>query len=170
VRNLTPISLAIVVVAGVALTPLACGAAASDAITQAEAETFVRSFYQAMEGDDLDKVMAHFDKTVVYYDTGAKDRDYVAADLGRYRASYPSRSFTVGEIKVTPLAKSGGASVKFDIRFFIRSPERDITRYGRIHVDWDLAKRDGAIKIMRFDGRPAEGPAASPSRDKSPGH
>jgi hypothetical protein len=94
----------------------------------------------------------------------------VATDLGKYCASYPSRSFTIGEIKVTPLPKSEGVSVKFDIRFFIRSPERDITRYGRIHVDWDLAKRDGALKITRFDGRAADGPAASPSRDKSPGH
>jgi hypothetical protein len=108
-------------------------------------------------------VIAHFDKTVVYYSDGPKDRDYVASDLGRYCASYPSRSFVIGEIKSKPSPNSGGLSVKFDIRFFIRNPERDITRYGRSHVDWDLAKRDGALKIIRFDGSAAKEPTASPS-------
>jgi hypothetical protein len=157
-------SVAIVVVAGAGFRPLVFAAGASDAITQAEAETFVRSFYRALEGKDFDEVIAHFDKSVVYYSFGEKDRDYVATDLGEYCATYPSRSFTIGEIKLTPLAKSGGVSVKFDIQFFIRSPEKDITRYGRAHVDWDLAKRDGALKIIRFDGSAANEPAPSPSR------
>lgn len=155
--------LAIIVIGGVVFSRLTFGAGASNPITQAEAESFVRSFYHALEGDDFDKVIAHFDKTVVYYSFGTKDRDYVASDLGQYCASYPTRSFTIGEIKVTPLPNSGGVSVKFDIRFFIRSPERDITRYGRTHVDWDLANRDGGLKITRFDGSAAKEPAASPS-------
>ena len=112
----------------------------------------------------MDKVIAHFDKTVVYYSFGAKDRDYVATDLGKYCATYRSRSFTFGEIKLTPLPNSGGVSVKFDVKFFIRSPEKDITRYGRTHVEWDLAKRDGALKITRFDGSAVKEPGASPSR------
>jgi hypothetical protein len=161
-RKLNRILLAIVVI-GVAVGHFAFGAGESDPITQAEAESFVSSFYRDMEGDDFDKVIAHFDQKVVYYSFGAKDRDYVATDLGNYRASYASRSFTIGEIKLKPLPNSGGVSVKFDIRFFIRSPERDITRYGRSHVDWDLAKRDGALKITRFDGAAATEPAASPS-------
>jgi hypothetical protein len=147
---------------GVAHSPLVFGAAASDSITQAEAESFVRSFYHDLEGQDLNKVVAHFDQKVLYY-SEAKDRDYVASDLGRYCASYSSRSFTVGEITLKPGPNSGGVTVKFDVRFFIRNPERDISKYGRSHVDWDLAKRDGALKIVRFDGSVAEEPAASPS-------
>jgi hypothetical protein len=162
-RKLIRILAAVVVIGSVALSPLALDAAAPDPITQAEAESFVRSFYHALEGDDFDKVIAHFDKTVAYY-SSTKNRDYVASDLGKYCTSYPTRSFTIGEIKVTPSPNSGGVSVKFDIRFFIRSPERDITRYGRTHVEWDLAKRDGALKIIRFDGSAAKEPAASPSR------
>jgi hypothetical protein len=154
---------AIIAIGGVAFSRLTFGAGASNPITQAEAESFIRSFYHALEGDDFDKVIAHFDKTVVYYSFGAKDRDYVATDLGQYCASYPTRSFTIGEITLKPSPNSGGVSVKFYIRFFIRSPERDITRYGRTHVEWDLAKRDGALKITRFDGSAAKEPAASPS-------
>jgi hypothetical protein len=154
---------AIVVIGGAAFSPLAFGAAASDPITQAEAETFVRSFYHDLEGDDFDKVIAHFDKTVVYYSDGPKDRDFVASDLGNYCASYPSRSFTIGEVKLKPLPNAGGVAIKFDVRFFIRSPERDITRYGRTHVEWEVAKRDGALKITRFDGSVAKEPATSPS-------
>jgi hypothetical protein len=163
-RTLIRFLLIVVTIGGVASSRLTFGAGGSNPIAQAEAESFVRSFYHALEGDDFDKVIAHFDKTVVYYSFGAKDRDYVAADLGQYCATYASRSSTIGEITLKPLPNSGGASVKFDIRFFIRSPERDITRYGRTHVEWDLAKRDGALKIIRFDGSAANEPAASPSR------
>jgi hypothetical protein len=162
-RKLIRILLAGIAIGGLAHSPPVLGAGASDSITQAEAESFVASFYRDLEGDDFDKVIAHFDQKVVYYSFGAKDRDYVATDLGEYCATYASRSFTVGEIKLKPLPNSGGVSVKFDIRFFIRSPEKDITRYGRAHVDWDLAKRDGALKITRFDGAAATEPAASPS-------
>ena len=142
----------------------AFGAAAPASITQAEAESFVRAFYHDMEGDDLDKVMTHFDSTVHYYNFGAKNQSYVRSDLGQYCGSYPSRSFSIGEIKMKPLPNSDGVSVKFDIRFFIRSPERDRTRAGRSHVEWDLTKRDGALKITRFDGSAATEPGASPSK------
>jgi hypothetical protein len=162
-RNLIKILVAIVALGGVAFSRLTFGAGASNPITQAEAESFVRSFYHDLEGDDFDKVIAYFDKTVVYYSVGAKDRDYVASELGRYCAFYPSRSFTIGEIKLKPLPNSAGVSVKFDLRLFIRSPERDITRYGRTHGEWDLAKRDGALKITRFDGGAANEAAASSS-------
>lgn len=160
-RKLFRILIAVILTSSVAFTPLAF--AAADAITQAEAETFIRSFYHALEGDDLDKVVAHFDQKVVYYSYGTRDRDFVAADLGEYCDTYASRSFTIGEVKLAPLPNAGGVTVKFDIKFFIRSPVKDITRYGRTHVDWDLAKRNGAIKIIRFDGSAAKEPAASPS-------
>jgi hypothetical protein len=160
-RKLIRILVAVVVIGGVAFS--AFGTGASDPITQAEAESFVTSFYHDLERDDFSKVIAHFDKTVVYYSYGEKDRDFVASDLGKYCASYSSRSYSIGEVKLKPLPNAGGVSVKFDIRFFIRSPERDITRYGRTHVDWDLAKRDGALKITRFDGSAAKEPATSPS-------
>jgi hypothetical protein len=163
-RKLIRIFVAVIILARVAFAPPALGAPASGSITQAEAESFVASFYRDLEGDDFDKVMAHFDQSVVYYSYGAKDRDFVASDLGKYCASYPSRSFSVSEVKLKPLSNSDGVSVKFDIRFFIRNPERDITRYGRTHVEWDLAKRDGALKIIRFDGSPATEPTPSPSR------
>jgi len=137
-------------------------AAPSASITQTDAENFVRSFYHDLEQDDLDKIMAHFDQTVEYYSFGEKDRAYVTEELRQYCSSYPSRSFSVDEVKLKPLPNSDRVSVKFDLQFFIRSPERDITRYGRTHVEWDLAKRDGALKITRFDGTAAAEPAKSP--------
>ena len=153
----------IILVAILFLGRFAYGAGATAAITQAEAETFVRSFYHALEGPDFDKVMAHFDETVQYYNFGPKDRAYVANDLQQYSASYPSRTFTVSEIKSKPIPNGDGVSVKFDVQFFIRSPERDISRTGRSHVELDLARRDGGLKITRFDGRAAGEPTASPS-------
>lgn len=163
-RKLFRVFVAVIILGCAASAPPALAAPASGSITQEEAENFVRLFYRDLEGDDFAKVMAHFDQTVVYYSYGAKDRDFVASDLGRYCVSYPSRSFSVSGVKLQPSPNSDRVSVKFDIRFFIRSPERDITRYGRSHVDWDVAKRDGALKITRFDGSAATEPKASPSR------
>jgi len=163
-RKLIRILVAIVILGRVTFVPPAFGAAPSASITQAEAESFVRSFYRDLEGDDLAKVMAHFDQTVEYYTYGAKDQAFVANDLGQYCAYYPSRSFSVGEVKLKPLPNSDRVSVKFDIQFFIRNPDRDVTRSGRSHVEWDLAKHDGALKIVRFTGTAATEPAASPSR------
>jgi hypothetical protein len=163
-RKLIRILAAFVILGGAPFAPLGFGAAASASITQAEAESFVRAFYHDLEGDNLDKVMAHFDETVQYYNVGAKERSYVASDLGKYCVSYPSRSFSIGEITLKPATNSDGVTVKFDLRFFIRSPERDITRSGRSHVDFDLAKRDGTLRITRFDGSAATEPAASPSK------
>ena len=137
-------------------------AAPSASITQTEAESFVRSFYHDMEQDDLDKIIAHFDQTVQYYSFGEKDRAYVTGELRQYCSYYPSRSFSVGEVKLKPLANADSVSVKFDLRFFIRSPDRDVNRSGRSHVEWELAKRDGALKITRFDGTAAAEPAKSP--------
>jgi hypothetical protein len=153
-----------ILVAVAILGRIADGAAASgSAITQEEADSFVRSFYHDLEGDDFDKFMGHFDQTVQYYSFGAKDRSYIADDLGKYCATYASRSFTVGAITLKPGSNADRATVKFQIRFLIRSPAKDITRGGRINVEWDLAKRDGALKIIRFDGSAAKEPAASPT-------
>jgi len=164
VRELIGSAVAIVVLGCVAFAPSASGAPASASITQAEAENFVRSFYRDLEEDDLDKVMAHFDETVEYYNYGAKERAFVANDLGQYCAYFPSRSFSAGEVKLAPVPNSDRVSVKFDLRFFIRNPDRDMTRSGSSHVDWDLARRDGVLKITRFNGTLVTEPTASPSK------
>jgi hypothetical protein len=135
---------------------------ASPPITQAEAESFIRSFYHDMEQNDLDKIMPHFDQTVQWYDAGPKDQPFIAETLQQYCADYPSRSFSIGGVKLKPLSNSNGVTVNFDIRFFLRNPERDENRSGRSHVEWDLVKRDGAVKISRFAGTLATEPAASP--------
>ena len=156
------ILVAIVILGRVAFAPPAFGAAASASITQAEAENFIGSFYRDMERDDLDKMMAHFDRTVQWYDAGPKDQAFVAGELQQYCAGYPSRSFSIGGVTLKPLPGSDGVTVNFDIRFFLRNPARDANRSGRSHVEWDLAKRDGTVKITRFAGAVATEPAASP--------
>lgn len=135
--------------------------AASASITQAEAESAIKSFYHDVERDDLDKIMAHFDQTVQWYDAGEKDQAFVAESLQQYCTDYPSRSFSIGAVKLKPLPKSDGVTVNFDIRFFLRNPARDENRSGRSHVEWDLVKRDGAVKITRFSGTSATEPATS---------
>lgn len=157
----TPLTIlvAIVIVGRVALP-----AATPPSVTEEEAANFVRSFYSDLEGDDLDKVTAHFDQKVEYYNFGAKDLAFVANDLGQYCTYFPSRSFSVGTVTLNPLPNSDRVTVKFDLRFFIRSPERDTTRSGHASVEMDLARRDGALKITRFNGKAVTEAAPSPSQ------
>jgi len=163
-RTLIRILVAVILFGGAAFAPPASGAEASASITQAEVESFVSAFYRDLEQDDLDKVMAHFDETVVYYTSGPKDRAFVANELGQYCAYYPVRSLAPGPVKLKPSSKPDRVTVNFDLRSFLRNPDRDATMSGRSHVEWDLVKRDGALKITRFAGTAATEPSPSPSR------
>jgi hypothetical protein len=136
--------------------------AASASITQTEAESAIKSFYHDMERDDLDKIMAHFDQTVQWYDAGPKDQAFIAETLQQYCGDYPSRSFSIGAVRLKPLPGSDGVTVNFDIRFFLRNPARDENRSGRSHVEWDLVKRDSTVRITRFSGTEAKEPGAKP--------
>ena len=155
VRKLAGIVAAVLVMGRVAL-------AASSSITQAEAESAIKSFYHDMESNDLEKIMAHFDQKVQWYDSGPKDLSFIADTLQQYCAGYPSRSFSIGAVKLKPLPNSDGVTVNFDLRFFLRNPERDRNQSGHSRVEWDLVKRDGTLKIARFAGTSATEPAASP--------
>ena len=137
------------------------GYAASPSITQAEAETFIKSFYGAMELGDLDRIMTHFDQKVEYYDSGLKGQDYIANELAQYCSAFPSRSFSIGGVKLKPLPNSENVTVNFDLRFFLRNPEQDTNKSGRSHVEWDLVKSDGKIRIIRFAGSLVTEPAAA---------
>jgi hypothetical protein len=137
------------------------GYAASASITQTEAETFIKSFYSAMEQGDLDKIMTHFDQKVEYYDSGLKGQDYIANELQQYCSAYPSRSFSIGAVRLKPLPNSDTVTVNFDVRFFLRNPEQDSNKSGRSHVEWDLVKSDGKLRIIRFAGTLATEPGAS---------
>ena len=140
---------------------------AGPAITQAEAEKFVTSFYRDLEGDDLNPVLSHFDETVEYYTSGKKERAYIANELGQYQVLFPSRSFSVSELKLKAVPTSDRVTVNFELHSFLRNPDRDTTSSGRAHVEWDLAKRDGSLKIVRFSGTAADSsPSPSPSEPK----
>ena len=126
-------------------------------------ETGEMVFYRDLEGDDLDKVMAHFDQTVEYYSSGPKERAFIANELGQYCAYYPVRSLSIAAVKLKPSPKPDRVTVNFDLRSFLRNPDQDATMSGRAHVEWDLIKRDGALKITRFAGTAVTEPAPSAS-------
>jgi hypothetical protein len=128
----------------------------ADSITQSEAQTFVKSFYRAIEESDLDKVMDHFDETVDYYSYGKKDKAFIADVLTNYFESFPLRFFSVGEIKFQPGSIANRVSVAFNISFSLRSRAEEDASIGRSQVNWDLIKRDGALKIVRFTGTSVE--------------
>ena len=163
-RKLIAVVVAAIILGRITCAPSSLAAPASGSITQEEAEGFIRSFYRDLEGDDIDKVMTHFDQTVEYYTSGPKDLPFIANVLGQYSDYYSVRSFSIGEVKLKPLSTPDRATVTFDLRSFLRNPDRDANVSGHAHVEWDLVKRDGALKITRFAGTAATEPSASPSR------
>ena len=164
VRKLSSLLVATVILGRVVFAPPAFGAAASAPIDQAEAQSFVSSFYRDLEEGDVDKVMAHFDQTVEHYSSGPKRQAVIAKVFETYFAYYPSRSFSIAAVKLKPSPKADRVTVNFDLRSFLRDPERDVNKSSHALVEWDLVKRDGVVKIIRYSGTPATKPAPSPSK------
>jgi hypothetical protein len=115
-----------------------------------EAESFIKSFYHDMEQDDTARVLGYFDEAVDYYSYGQKDKAFIGEQLQQYFATYPVRSFTVSKVKFQP-ASASRASATFEVRYSIGSSGGTPTT-GRSNVEWELVKRDGVAKIIRFNG------------------
>lgn len=165
VRKRAGLLVAVVMVGCVICPPAALAADASAPLSQAEAESFVTAFYKDLEGGDVDTIMARFDRTVEYYKSGPKDRSFIANALERLFGFYPSRSYSIGAVKLKPLEKPERATVSFDLRSFLRNPEQDVSVSGHAQVEWDLVKSvGGSIKITRYDGTALTTPTASPAR------
>jgi hypothetical protein len=140
--------------------PAASGAAL---ITQGEAESFARSVYRDLGQGDVGKVLAYFDTTVDYYSFGRKDKAFIAEQLRKYFASYPIRLFSVGEVKLQAPPHAGKMSVSLEVRYTLRTGSSGAASTGRSQVEWDLVKRDGVPKIVRFAGTSYPDPTAPAS-------
>jgi hypothetical protein len=111
-----------------------------------------KAFYRDMEQDNLDKLLARFDDTVDYYTYGRKDKAFIFDQLRQYFAAFPIRSFSVGEGKAQASPSAGIVSVTFEVRYSLRNTAQGAASTGRSHVEWDLVKRNGVFKIVRFTG------------------
>ena len=119
---------------------------------QAEVEGFVKSLYRDMEQDDPGKVLVSFADVVDYYSYGPQGKAAIAQQLRQYFAAYPTRSFTVGDVKLEgPPSKSRKVTATFEVRYSLKDAE-GTTSTGRSNVELDLVKPDKIIKIVRFNG------------------
>jgi hypothetical protein len=134
------------------------------AAIQAEVESFIKSVYRDMEQDDPGKVLASFAVTVDYYSYGPKDKAFIAEQLRQYFSAFPTRSFSVGEVKLqAPPSISRKISVTFDVHYSLKDASKGTTSTGRSHVEWDLVKPDKVIKIVRFTGTSYPDPTTTAS-------
>ena len=133
-------------------------------ITPGEAESFARSVYRDMGQNDPRKVLTYFDKTVDYYSFGRKDKTFIGEQLRKYFASFPIRLFSVGEVKLQTPPNADKMSVTLEVRYTLRDGSSAAASTGRSQVEWDLVKRDGVPRIVRFTGTsyPDAAPAGSP--------
>jgi hypothetical protein len=119
---------------------------------QTEVESFIKSVYRDMEQDDPGKVLGSFANTVDYYSYGLIDKASIAEQLRQYFATYPTRSFTVGEVTLqAPPSKSRKVTATFEVRYSLKDAQ-GTTSTGHSNAELDLIKPDKVIKIVRFNG------------------
>lgn len=119
---------------------------------QAEVESFIKSVYRDMEQDDPARVLASFADVVDYYSYGPQTKAAIAEQLRKYFATYPTRTFTVGEVKLEgPPSKSRKVTAIFEVRYSLKDAQ-GTTSTGHSKAELDLVKPDKLIKIVRFNG------------------
>ncbi len=119
---------------------------------QTEVESFIKSVYRDMEEDDPSKVLSGFADVVDYYSYGPQNKAAIAQQLRQYFATYPTRTFTVGEVKLeAPPSKSRRVTATFEVRYSLKDAQ-GTTSTGHSKAELDLVKPDKVIKIVRFNG------------------
>lgn len=144
-------SIAVIVAALLSFSP-AETSADRPADIQAEVESFIKSLYRDMEQDDPAKVLASYADTVDYYSYGPQDKAAIAQQLRQYFATYPTRTFTVGEVTVQgPPSGSRKVTATFEVRYSLKDTQ-GTTSTGNSKGEMDLVKPGKVIKIVRFNG------------------
>ena len=133
----------------------------SPIVSTAEAERYAKEFYRDMERGDLPKTMACLDETVDYYAYGPKDKAFIGEQMRQYFALLPARTFLVNDVTVQDSPKPSVATVVFDVRYSARDVF-GVPSSGHTRVEWDVAKRNDGLKIVRSNW--ITYPDASPSR------
>lgn len=133
----------------------------SPVVSAEEAERYAKAFYREMERGDVSKAASYLDETVDYYAFGPKDKAFVAEQMRQFLAALPTRTFVVSDVKLQDSAKPTIATVIFDVRYSARDVYGN-SGTGHTRVEWDLAKRDDGLKIVRSNWMTY--PDASPAR------
>jgi hypothetical protein len=118
------------------------------ALSQAEAERFVKEFNREMEQGDLKSTTASLDETVDYYSFGPKPKAFVAEQMRLYFAAIPVRFFEVTDVKVRPGPKPTVTTVIFETRYSARD-FAGTTGTGHTRTEWDVVRRSDGLKIAR---------------------
>jgi TIR domain-containing protein len=134
---------------------------ASTIVSATEAERYAKAFYREMERGDVSKASSYLDETVDYYAFGPKDKAFVTEQMRQFLAALSLRSFTVGDVKVQDSAKPTIATVIFDVRYSARDVFGN-SGTGHTRVEWDLAKRGDALKIVRSNWITYPDPSPAP--------
>jgi len=95
--------------------------AAPESPVAARAETFVRSYLEACELNQLSSELTFYADRVSYFDHGDVSRDFIAKDVSRYYKRWPQRDYELLEFKVGAF-RENEVEVKFRIGFQVKSP------------------------------------------------
>jgi hypothetical protein len=136
-------------------------ASTSPVLSTTEAERYAKDFYRDMERGDLNKTISYLDETVDYYAFGPKDKAFIGEQMRQYFAGFPLRTFVVNDVTVQDSARPSVATLIFDVRYSARDIF-GVPSSGHTRVEWDVAKRNDGLKIVRSNW--ITYPDASPSR------
>jgi len=135
--------------------------ATTPVLSTAEAERYAKEFYRDMERGDLNKITSYLDDTVDYYAFGPRDKAFIGEQTRQFLALLPVRSFTVSDVTVQNSSKPSVATMIFDVRYSARDV-LGVASSGHTRVEWDVAKRNDGLKIVRSNWMTY--PDATPSR------
>lgn len=86
----------------------------------ARAESFVRSYLDACETNQLPSELAFYADRVNYFDHGEVTRDFIAKDVAHYYQRWPKRDYELLDFKLGKISENE-VEVKFRIRFEVKS-------------------------------------------------
>lgn len=117
-------------------------------ITQAEAASFVRRYFDACESPSIFDELGFYADQVDYFDHGIVDRGYVQNELAAYDQRWPRRKYTL--LNTVHVLRNGGrTTAKFRIAFEVANSVANRTARGRLDETFGLARRsDGTVDIV----------------------
>lgn len=112
----------------------------------------VQDYLRDAETDDVDLQVRYYASSVVYFDHGRVERDFVAKDTSNYIKRWPRRAYTLsGPVTFTPSGNDNAFNVEFTISFEVHNKKHAVT--GKTKNFWVVKPQDGNLKIVAIKER-----------------
>jgi TIR domain len=135
-------------------------------INDEDVRDFVTRFFRAEEQGDVEYMLSQYGDAFRWGPEG-RDKASRRNALNERLKRWPSRSYTVGDIRVVHSDVPNEVTAHFEVRFFYRDPASVQSDSGHFSYEWAISKTSGALKIFsakRIAHRDSSKPSITPTR------